>query len=93
MSLSDLNSAGLLILSPRQEASPPIKLEVTFTPADEVVQLRARNKELEQELLQQIQKYKQLEFKFCMQVNLQMQLGDWARENKIKIPSRFLQMV
>lgn len=93
MSLSDLNSAGLLILSPRQEVSLPIKLEVTFTPADEVVQLRARNKELEQELLQQIQKYKQLEFKFCMQVNLQMQLGDWARENKIKIPSRFLQMV
>lgn len=93
MSLSDLNSAGLLIISPRQEVSPPIKLEVTFTPADEVVQLRNRNRELELELLQKTQEYKQLEFKYCMQINLQMQLGDWARENKIKIPSRFLQMV
>lgn len=93
MSLSDLNSAGLLILSPRQEVSPPIRLEVTYTPAEEVVQLRSRVKELELDLLKKTQDYKQLEFKYCMQINLQMQLGDWARENKVKIPSRFLQMI
>lgn len=93
MSSFDLSSSGLLILSPRQEASPPIRVEVTYIPSEELVKLRERVQELESDLLKTTQEYKRLEFRYCGQVNLQMQLGDWAREQGIKIPHRFLQMI
>lgn len=84
---------GGLILSSGQPADPPIRLEVVFTPAEEVTILRERVKLLEADLLRKTQDYKQLEFRYCMQINLQMQLGDWCREHNIKVPERFLQMV
>lgn len=68
----------------------PIRLEITYIPGDEVLKLRSRVAELEAELLKLTGEYKQLEWKYCCNINLKLQLGDWARAEGIKIPKRFL---
>lgn len=63
---------------------------MVFTPSEEVTSLRGEVERLTQELIQAKSDYKALEWRYCCQLNLQMQLGDYAREQGIKIPERFL---
>lgn len=67
------------------------KIEVIFTPSDEVTSLRSRVNELEMQLLSVTSDCKKYEWRFCCMVNLQMQLNDYLREHNIKIPKRFLE--
>lgn len=71
-------------------SSDPIRLEIIYTPGDELLKLRSRVADLEGEILKLTADYKQLEWKYCCNINLKLQLGDWARAEGIKIPKRFL---
>ena len=70
-----------------------LRFHVIFTPSDEVLNLRRELEELKADHKRVQDELHRIEFRFCAQVNLQMQLGDWARENGVQIPPRFLQMV
>lgn len=82
-----------LLILPQQGDSSPIRLDITFTTADEVLSLRARVSELESDLLRETTERKRVEWKYACECNLRMQLRDYLTEHKIKVPQRYFDQV
>lgn len=98
MSLSDSSSplsqdAIPLLILPQPGDSAPIRLDITLTTSDEVLQLRSRVSDLEADLLRETSDRKRAEWKYACECNLRMQLCDYLREHDIKIPKRYFDQI